>query len=91
MSGVRIVLCTKRRAPDISTVTLIIHLSDNSCEYTHCNGLLAIVPPQGCESTLIEILHAKRYCILVKSPSGTLQEYFLPSFRPVTTIPESQS
>ena len=31
-----------------------------SCECTHCVGLLAIVPPQGCESILIEILQSKR-------------------------------
>ena len=25
------------------------------CEYTHCVGLLGIVPPQDCEATLIEM------------------------------------
>ena len=28
-----------------------------SCENTHCVGLLCIVPPQGCEAILIEILY----------------------------------
>ena len=27
-----------------------------SCECTHCVGLLAIVPPLGCEAILVEIL-----------------------------------
>ena len=40
-----------------------------SCEYTHCVGMLAIVPPQGCEAILIEILQPNRYCLLVKTPS----------------------
>ena len=31
-----------------------------SCEYPHCVGLLAIVPPQGCEAILIKILQLKR-------------------------------
>ena len=31
--------------------------------------VLAIVPPQGCEAILIEILQPKRYCLLVKTPS----------------------
>ena len=32
----------------------------DSCEYTNCVGLLGIVPPQGCEAILIEILQPKR-------------------------------
>ena len=32
----------------------------SSDEYTHCVDLLAIVPPQGCEAILIEILQPKR-------------------------------
>ena len=31
--------------------------------------VLAIVPPQGCEAILVEILQSKRYCLLVKTPS----------------------
>ena len=31
-----------------------------SCECTHCVGLLVIVPPQGCEYILVEILQSKR-------------------------------
>ena len=31
--------------------------------------VLAIVPPQGCEAILIEILQSKRYCLLVETPS----------------------
>ena len=31
--------------------------------------VLAIVPPQGCETILVEILQSKRYCLLVKTPS----------------------
>ena len=30
------------------------------CECTHCVGLLAIVPPHGCEAILVEILQSKR-------------------------------
>ena len=41
----------------------------DSCECTHCVGVLAILPPQGCEAILIEILQHKRYCLLVKTPS----------------------
>ena len=33
----------------------------NSCEYTHCVDLLAIVPPLGCEAILIEILQSKGF------------------------------
>ena len=43
--------------------------SQPSFQYTHCVGLLALVPPQGCETILSEILQPKRYCLLVKSPS----------------------
>ena len=32
--------------------------------------VLAIVPPQGCEAILVEILQSKQYCLLVKPPSG---------------------
>ena len=32
-------------------------------------GLLVIVPPQGCDAILIEILQPKRYYLLVKTPS----------------------
>ena len=31
--------------------------------------VLAIVPPQGCEAILVEILQSKGYCLLVKTPS----------------------
>ena len=31
----------------------------SSYEYTHCVGLLSIVPPQDCEAILIEILQLK--------------------------------
>ena len=31
--------------------------------------MLAIVPPQGYESILIEILQSKQYCLIVKTPS----------------------
>ena len=47
----------------------INHNLQTSCEYTHCVGLLAIVPPQGCEAILVEILQSKRYYLLVKTPS----------------------
>ena len=33
-----------------------IYMHIGSCEYTHCVGLLGIVPPQGCEAILIERL-----------------------------------
>ena len=34
--------------------------------------VLAIVPPQGCEAILVEILQSKRYCLLVKTRSLSL-------------------
>ena len=51
-----------------SSVTFHIcgqHSDRFSCECTHCVGLL---PPQGCEAILIEILQPKRCCLLVKTP-----------------------
>ena len=32
----------------------------SSCEYTHCVGLFGVMPTQGCETILIEILQLKR-------------------------------
>ena len=36
------------------------HSQAASCGCPHCVGLLAIVPPQGCEAILVEILQSKR-------------------------------
>ena len=35
------------------------HIHIHNCECKHCVGLSAIVPPQGCEAILIEILQPK--------------------------------
>ena len=50
---------------------LMCHLlewSNSNCECMHCVGLLAIVPPQGCESILIEILQFINTYFIVSYP-----------------------
>ena len=55
----------KHRIINIDTDSM--HM-DCSCENKHCVTLLCIVPPQGCEAILIEMLQPKQYCLLVETP-----------------------
>ena len=41
--------------------TSLLHTLGFRYEYLHCVGLLAIMPPQGCEAILFEILQPKRF------------------------------
>ena len=69
----------------ISSVNTLNKLSDivqgieniTDCEAmsrlaVNARTVLAIVPPQGCEAILVEILQSKRYCLLVKNSLSLL-------------------
>ena len=64
-------------------------VQNTSWEYTYCVGLLCIVPPQGCEAILIEILQPKRSaagphftrCCLIKKDTYSRNIY------PIEIIP----